>query len=203
MRLSASDPIHTEPLEGAGWVLFGEQRAIPTSFRADVRLDDPRCLVRLHVVVDRGAPGVRAMSIEQELDGGQWTPAITSSVLRRVALDALLRQVVDDAAQVAVSVEVEGHQGVFQLKRDVEAGDNTTAWGGRPARSPLSGRGRRTSDDVLRQVAGIYRSARRAPTQAVADTLHVSRSHAGKLVGQARAAGHLGGTSQGKAGEQR
>jgi hypothetical protein len=72
-------------------------------------------------------------------------------------------------------------------------------WGGRPARE---GRGSRTSDERLARVAEIYVQAvgdGRPPVQAVAAELPCSRSHAGRLVAQARAAGQLRCTSPGRA----
>ena len=47
------------------------------------------------------------------------------------------------------------------------------------------------SDGRLDEVAAVYRAAESKPTLAVAETLHVSHSHAAHLVGQARKAGKL------------
>ncbi|MGH7747559.1 MAG: hypothetical protein ACREQ5_22790, partial [Candidatus Dormibacteria bacterium] len=93
--------------------------------------------------------------------------------------------------------------GTFQLARDVEAGNTSPAHGGRRL-PPARGRGRRTTDEKLRQVTDVYRAAVAAgkrPTQAVADQLHYKRAHAGRLVMQARQAGFLGPAVKGKAGE--
>jgi hypothetical protein len=72
-------------------------------------------------------------------------------------------------------------------------------WGSRPVRK---GHGSRTSDERLAQAARIYMRAvgdGRPPVQAVAAELPCSRSHAGRLVAQARAAGLLRRTSPGRA----
>jgi transcriptional regulator with XRE-family HTH domain len=62
------------------------------------------------------------------------------------------------------------------------------------------------TDDHLRSVAGIYRCAvesGEAPTWAVAAAFDGSHSTAARWVGMARARGFLGGTTPGRAGEQR
>jgi hypothetical protein len=55
-------------------------------------------------------------------------------------------------------------------------------------------------DDLLAEVAGLYNAAvadGRPPVKAVQQGLRYSRSHAGRLVGQARAAGFIRATSPG------
>jgi hypothetical protein len=100
-------------------------------------------------------------------------------------------------------VDVEGEPGSLALKRDVDAGESTY-YHGPVLRS--SGRGKTTRAQDLQRVADIYRRAIAAglpPTQAVADQFPCSRSYAGYLVRQARTEGYLGGTTAGRAGEER
>lgn len=69
---------------------------------------------------------------------------------------------------------------------------------------PVAGRRRKLTDDLLREVAEIYRAAiaeGRHPTTAVRDALMVSHSQAAKYVSRARKRGYLGPTSAGRAGE--
>lgn len=195
--------IQTEPHDRAGWVRAGPDHAIPTRFTGWAFLDDPQCLVRLEVIIDRETrtPVVRELLVERR-EQSPVGPPITASLIRRVALDELLRRLLADVQERIVPVEQEGYTGVFQLARDAEAG-GTEAWGGR-ALAPATGRGRWTTDEKLRLVADVYRAAVAAgkpPTQAVADQLHYKRAHAGRLVLQARRAGYLGPTIKGKAGE--
>jgi hypothetical protein len=121
-------------------------------------------------------------------------------MLSQLALDTLLKQALVEVREDIVPLpDRDGYTGWFQLKRDVDSGSNR-GYGGRPL-GATSGRGRRTSDERLLKVADTYLSAVAAgkpPTQAVADELHVTRAHAGRLVGLARAAGHIAKTSRGK-----
>jgi hypothetical protein len=58
------------------------------------------------------------------------------------------------------------------------------------ARTPL--RSNTVPDELLREVAKLYRSAERAPTKFVADELGVARPTAARYVARARDAGYLG-----------
>lgn len=62
-------------------------------------------------------------------------------------------------------------------------------------------RGARLSDDLLENVARVYRAHSNNPTAAVAETLHIARSTAGRYVARARARGFLGPAIGPKAGE--
>ncbi|WP_345608976.1 hypothetical protein [Pseudonocardia adelaidensis] len=186
--------------------LAGTRTALPARFEVQVLLDDPECGVLLEVSIDTdtNTPVVDAMTVVRTGDRQRFGPPITGAMTRRIAVDTLLRRGVDQLAEPIVAVRRDGMVGVFQLQRDADAGESI-AYGGRPAQAPSRRQAPRQAitDDFLQRVASVYRSADRAPTQAVADQLHVSRSHAGRLVAQARAAGHLGTTTRGKAGEQR
>jgi hypothetical protein len=192
--------------EHTGWVrLGGTRKALPARFEVQLLLEDPECWVMIEASIDTdtNTPVVDAMTVQRTGDRLKLGPPITGAMTRRIAVDTLLRRAVDQLAEPIVPVRRDGMVGVFQLKRDADAG-NDIAYGGRPAQPPSRRKASREpiTDDVLRRVAEIYRTAGSAPTQAVADELHVSRSHAGRLVAQARAAGHLGSTTPGKAGEQ-
>lgn len=160
-------------------------------------------LLEVRVDTATNTPAVDAMTVLRTGDYAEAGPPITGATVRRLAVDALLRRAIDRVAEPIELLKLEGHVGVFQLVRDREAGSDV-GYGGRPARQPRRMRTTKSpiTDDVLRRVAELYRAADRAPTQAVADQLHVSRSHAGRLVAQARDAGHLGATKPGRAGEQ-
>ena len=91
-------------------------------------------------------------------------------------------------AWLGAAVGLDREQGLFRIE-----GMNG-AWGGREIRE---GRGSRTDDDQLKNVAAIYELALREgrpPVKAVELELFCSRSHAGRLVGQARKTGLLKAT---------
>jgi hypothetical protein len=118
-------------------------------------------------------------------------PPLTQRTLRNIAVEHLIGLGVAQVRRTATIVNAE--RGWYQ----VEGIDGI--WGGRPVRE---GRGSRTSDERLARVAEIYMRAvgdGRPPVQAVAAELPCSRSHAGRLVAQARAAGQLRRTSPGRA----
>lgn len=199
-KIRVDGRVHTHPARGAGFTpLPGLERMVPSKFDAWADLLEPRCSVHLVVTIDdRRTPVVQVLTVAQ-LDGPPAGPPVTASVVRRIALESLLRLAVEDASQpMTVRDDVETAGIAFDVPGAPEGTVIVT-----PRPRPLTGRGRRTSDEVLRRVAKVYREATggRAPTQAVADELGVSRSHAGRLVGQARNAGYLGATKPGKAGE--
>jgi hypothetical protein len=183
-------------LDKTGWALLaGNELAVPSRIAVAARLIEPACDVHLDLFVENGSPLVHGVTIERVLaTPGPWGDPITGSVMRRVALDHLIRAAIEKVAKPVVRRDdVEGYEGrvAYQLQEDFDAGRKDVVWVGPPGR-PLTGPGRRTSNEVLLRVAAVYRGAHRAPTQAVADQLHVSRSHAGRLVQLAREAGHLG-----------
>ena len=118
-------------------------------------------------------------------------PSLTQRTLRKITVEHLIRLGVAQVRRAATIVNAE--RGWYR----VEGVDGI--WGGRLVRE---GRGSRTSDERLARVAEIYMQAvgdGRPPVQAVAAELPCSRSHAGRLVAQARAAGQLRRTSPGRA----
>jgi hypothetical protein len=118
-------------------------------------------------------------------------PPLTQRTLRKIAVEHLVGLGVAQVRRAATIVDAE--RGWYRVE-----GVNGI-WGGRPVRE---GRGSQTSDERLARVAEIYMRAvgdGRPPVQAVATELPCSRSHAGRLVAQARGAGQLRRTSPGRA----
>lgn len=173
------------------WVRSGWDRAIPHRFHAHTTVDDFD--VTLTAVVGERGPGAIQVSVEQP-KGGHGTP-VTLSMLRKVTVDQIIRDALGQLSRPAASAEGEtGIPGTFR----VEGVDGIYGGAGT---SPAEGRGRDTSPDRLATVARIYLAAvaaARPPVKAVADELPASRSTAGRLVGQARKAGLLGVTTQGR-----
>lgn len=114
--------------------------------------------------------------------------AITNEGLRSVPI----RQWTDRAvAEVSLHAEVED-DGRLHLRSSSDRpdpGQDAVAPAKRGA--PRSPAANRITDEYLREVARIYRSATRAPTNAVHEQMNVSRSHAGRLVSLARERGFL------------
>ena len=145
--------------------------------------------VRMLVLVADDGPQVCELVVQQpQMALGA---PLTQRTLRKIAVEYLVGLGVAQVRRAATIVDAE--RGWYR----VEGVDGI--WGGRPVRE---GRGSRTSDGRLAQVAEIYMRAvgdGRPPVQAVAAELPCSRSHAGRLVAQARTAGQLRRTSLGRA----
>jgi hypothetical protein len=179
--------VNAQPDERAGWVLVGTAWAYPSRIWLQTEVDGFGVLML--VLVANDGPQICRLIVQQpQMALG---PPLTQRVLRKISVEHLVGLGVAQVRRPATIVDaergwyrVEGVDGIF---------------GGRPVRE---GRGSRTSDERLAQVAGIYMRAvgdGRPPVQAVAAELPCSRSHAGRLVAQARAAGQLRRTSPGRA----
>jgi Family of unknown function (DUF6214) len=186
-------PVSAEPDERAGWIRSGWDRAIPTRFYASTVIDGFD--VALAVLVGDRGPGAIQVTVEQPKGGHG--PAVTLSMLRKVTVDQIIRDALARLARPASSAEAEtGIPGTFRVQGD------DRIFGGHG--TPEPGRGRDTSAERLADVARVYQAAvaaGRAPVKAVEKDLKYSRSTAGRLVGQARKAGLLAPTTQGKTSE--
>jgi hypothetical protein len=173
--------------ERAGWVLVGSAWAYPS--RIWLRTEVDGFAVRMLVLVADDGPQVCELAVQQPRMA--LGPPLTQRTLRKIAVEHLVGLGVAQVRRAATIVDAE--RGWYRI----EGVDGV--WGGRPVRE---GRGSRTSDERLARVAEIYMRAvgdGRPPVQAVAAELPCSRSHAGRLVAQARAAGQLRRTSPGQA----
>lgn len=185
--VSHSVPLTIEIDERPGWILSGDW-AVPSRFTVSTLVEGFQ-LDLLILIGDRG-PQVASLRLEHPMLA-KGAP-ITQGVLRKITIDRLVKRAVLEARRPAEPFDRD--PGLFGI-----AGEAAFAWGGRQIRV---GRGSRTEDDHLRRVAAIYTAAvrdGRAPVKAVEKDLPCSRSHAGRLVGQARKAGLLRATSPGRA----
>lgn len=179
--------VTAEPDERAGWVLVGTAWAYPSRIWLWTEVDG--FAVRMLVLVADDGPQVCELIVQQPRMA--LGPPLTQRTLRKIAVEHLVGLGVAQVRRTATIVDAE--RGWYR----VEGVDGI--WGGRQVRE---GRGSRTSDERLARVAEIYMRAvgdGRPPVQAVAAELPCSRSHAGRLVAQARAAGQLRRTSPGRA----
>ena len=178
--------VTAEPDERAAWVLVGAAWAYPSRIWLWTEVDG--FAVRMLVLVADDGPQVSELVVQQPRMA--LGPPLTQRTLRKIAVEHVIELGVAQVRRTATVVDAE--RGWYR----VEGVDGI--WGGRPVRE---GRGSRTSDERLAQVAEIYMQAvgeGRPPVQAVATELPCSRSHAGRLVAQARTAGHLRRTSPGR-----
>jgi hypothetical protein len=176
------------PRFGRGGLVF----ELPSRYSM-VATDVPGLPYRVEFVVVASAgsrPQAESVTLVQLVDehGRPAGPPVTSAALRRVAVAELVRLSVEVAAQV--------------LDSELPTRDPETETSGK-LRPPTDEettelrkrRRRRVDSELLANVAELYREAARvgqAPTQAVADTLGVPRSTAGRYVVRARREGHLG-----------
>jgi hypothetical protein len=166
-----------------------------------VRVDDLNLdyVLTLTLANDRGHLVIE----EARLTRREGHPAITSTGLRTVALDAYLRGIRRELARGAGGVG-------FGVERGRIGGavvwspPLTEEWAGFE-----SNQRRRVPAETLPAVAAAYRQAladpdpdvSRSPTAEVGRRLHYSRAHAARLVSKARKAGLLGSAMKGRAGE--
>lgn len=179
-----------EPVRGKG-------RVLPAEFDLEVSYEDGSPDLVLGFEARAGVPQCRRVELRSTQAGRE----IRSSDLRKVKLEDMLEFAV---VSVATVVEKEGQEGEAVIRT-------------RPARTETERRGtlirmrmvrrearRRVSDEMLRQIAQVYRdNIGGTPTAAVAE--HTGRAHrtAALYIKQAREAGFLGAAVRGKAGEQR
>lgn len=154
-----------------------------------------------------GAPRCRSVKITAHPDGAE----ITRTDLRSLRLEDLLEYAVSAVGNRVRQVGPRGETfqcigkfgpEVWRLEHvEDDAGQRHLMKATRTARSEA--RRRKMTDDVLRDVAEVYRKhVADTPTAAVADYLDRSLRTASLYVQRARAKGFLGAAITGRAGEQ-
>jgi hypothetical protein len=187
------------PEEIEHYVPWGpESLRVPQRFAAVVK--DARYPVRVEIAIEDGKPVCVALArIESvvRLDDGRRIargPAITGAFVRELALDRVMREVVDAAA-----IEL---RPVLDHLTDEERAAWLPAIGsssgrqmlGRAQRQRPKGRGAKFSNAELQLTAEVVRNALKAgkPTNvAVRKRFHVSRAAADRRISEARARGIL------------
>lgn len=170
------------PDEDAGWVRTGDTTAVPTLFRAFFLLSEPPVQVHLKVRVDpAGRAKVDELAlVPNDMVGG----AITTTVMRSVAVDALMRDALERAA-VEIELRPDFGERAFQVPGD----PTNSAWvSPDPAETA---KGKRVSRDRVERAAQIYLDALRggshAPAEVVAKEMGYSRATAARDLRAARA----------------
>lgn len=182
-RPQIGGPIITKPIEPTGKVRIGPDAAVPARFRADVPLIDPPVMVELEVHVPAGGkPAATSMAIHCDRSA-----PLTTTVLRRIPVDQLLRAALEKATVKAAPVE--GSAKHFRTEGDPE----NVAWGGDAL--PLEGAGRSTPLELAQRAAQHYSKAlgegSKSPAMAVVHEMNVSRSTAARYIREARKRGLL------------
>jgi hypothetical protein len=167
--------------------------AMPERYSASVDDPDLPFTVRITVVVEQGRPVCESLAAERRPEG---IPITIESL--RLPVARLIRETAPLVA-LAVRETDAGSKLTPSTPAEQEQVHATIRSSRKPKRGPNI-----EQDQRLDRVAEIYRAALASgawPTQAVAEGLHVSRSHAGRLVMMARRRGKLGPTLPGKKGE--
>lgn len=179
------------------YVELRDGRAVPQRFVAETEA------IRLEIEIDLTTRRPRAISLEiRAPEGGH----LTSGDLR-VPVARLVRQAVAGAVQAVPEGMVDQRTLLaailkktrLQAEEDAAFYDAYTGDGRTPRQgSPIT-------DKQLREVASHYRDAlarSSAPTQTIADEMHVSRPTAARWIARARERGFLGPAYRGRAGEK-
>ncbi|TKA11730.1 hypothetical protein [Actinacidiphila oryziradicis] len=180
------------PGERAAWVRTSDDTAVPSNIQALLHLDEPPVAVQMVITVDAGA---RAIIREFAVSPRERDVPISTSLLRRIPVDYLLR-VALDRASVSVKRRPDIHEGAFQLRGDPEH----QAWVS-PA-PPKPGRGHEASADRVQQAADVYKQAlasgSRSPGMEVATAMGYSRATAARDIRLARERGLLAAAESGE-----
>ena len=169
------------------------QLMVPRTFTAHVSADDGSPDVTLRFEIRNGAPECREVNI-QATEGGQ-----------EVRCSGLAGVRIEDVLEEALKQMMFGKKlrNTGRLPRWIPpAADDLGSLAVRDSRAARAARKVTITDELLREVAQVYRANLDAnPTQAVAD--HFDRAHrtAALYVKRARESGHLGPATRGKAGE--
>lgn len=145
-------------------------------------------------ITDRGEPLCIGVTVRDE-------EGVNSEALRRVPVARLVKEAF---AVAASKVETEKDGQPIPRMVGTSAGDRARFYErfAKDVRQPRSGSP--LTDEHLAQVAELYRAAverEDAPTQTVADAMHVTRPTAGRWVAKARERGLLGPAKRGRGGE--
>ncbi len=118
-----------------------------------------------------------------------------------------VEDVLEEALKTLLGIAIEGPEGIFTSLVRYDHGTGTITRDDREAirqvRGARSGRKIKITDDLLRDVAKVYRAnVEHEPTAAVAEHFDKAHRTAALYVHRAREAGHLGAAIKGKAGEK-
>jgi hypothetical protein len=162
-----------EKLVPSGYLRIGPDAVVPSRFKAVITMAVPQMLVTMEIAVV--APEMRPRVIEISLRANTATP-ITTTVLRQVLIDQLVREAMSKAIVPASEAP------------DVDPRAFGTA-------ATAQERAQASAEQDARQAARIYSEAvasgSAAPAVAVANAMNRSRSQAARYIRKARELGLL------------
>jgi hypothetical protein len=189
--------IHYKPRQSGTWVTVGDDREMPAEFVVNFwprsEIDEP--YVEIHYAVIGGVPQCRAIVISAIKRRRE----VRAADLRRIPIEDVLEAT---AAQIAEQVTTTANGTEQRVRRPlVDPWRRSGVAAVRGARRQLR---RKITDDLLRQVAAVYRANVDGgkPVAAVAADLGVEDRTARLYVRRARDRGFLGEAIPGKAGER-
>jgi len=193
------ESVRVELRAGGDWLPVDDNGEVWNKLTVIQTSEDDGPEVRADVEV--GADGVAECREVRIRTVGAGRP-VRSRDLRAVRLDGLIEKGYGLAVmQHATPSELARRHGVADDGQWVTT--STRAESSRAVRGLRSRRKRKVDDDLLREVAEIYRAnVHRGPTQAVAERFDKATSTAALYVSLARQHGFLGAAIKGKAGEQ-
>ncbi|WP_380723332.1 hypothetical protein [Saccharothrix hoggarensis] len=170
-----------DELAPIGYLETGPDTAVPTRFQANFALEEPDVAATMEVFVGTDLrPVVLSVAVK-----GKAAAPVTTSVMRQILVDQLVRAAVEKAT-VPASVRDEW---LATLPLGAQAVDR------REASSTADERVRNQADDDARRAARIYSGAvaagNRAPAVAVANVMNRSRTQAARYIRRARELGLL------------
>lgn len=174
------DWVSVEPVESRGYLPTGPDTAVPAFFDAHIQLGDPPAVVGIEVQVTADAgPAIVELSIRSNSRS-----PITTSVLRQVLVDQLLREAMN-AAVVPASVREE-----WLATLPPEHRERAVSTGTAPVPDGLS-----QADRDAHTAAQIYTEAlaagSKSPAVMVGHTMNRSRPQVARYIRRARELGLL------------
>ncbi len=177
---------------GVPFASISKETRLPSAFTARYTPDSGPA-VELAVTIEGGSPVCQEIRVLRDPGG----PSLTGTEIRRVPIVDVIEHA---CRQVAVRFVEQFPDGstAWEPTFDDEPARRTVA------RDVTTARQRRhVTDDLLRDVARVYRANRdSSPTASVQETFTVSRATATRWIKLARERGFLGKAIKGKAGEQ-
>ena len=181
---------------GATMVSFTGTWTLPEVFTVFIEFSQLPYTVKLRFRVRDGEPFCEELSMMPERRHRNLVPPMFLAELTSFTSDGLRRLPIGRLQRLAILAGVHTRDGQPHRLEDWADLYADGGWEKAPRRKP----GERLDESVYERVAATYRRAlgTRNPTAAVKDEFHVSRSTAGRWVGEARRRGHLGKTTPGR-----
>jgi hypothetical protein len=178
--------VSIEHLEPVGYLASGPETAVPTHFEAHFQLSKPEASVTIEIFV---GGDLRPVVIELMIRSKARTP-ITTSVLRQVLVDQLLRKALDEAT-VPSTVREEWLTSLPRHLQPPAPHDVSPSLPSRPANKRTRGQSDADAETAARIYSEAVAAGSRSPAVSVAVAMDRSRAQAARYIRRARALGLL------------